>query len=42
MGGIAASDVDVFAVSRDPRAHLLRRPVSAAAPAERHGGLAGA
>src|SRR5215471_8703904 len=25
MGGIAASDVDVFAVSRDPRAHLLRK-----------------
>ena len=25
MGGIAPSDVDVFAVSRDPRAHLLRK-----------------
>ncbi len=25
MGGITASDVDVFAVSRDPRAHLLRK-----------------
>ena len=25
MGGIAASDVDVFAVSRDPRAHLWRK-----------------
>jgi carbamoyltransferase len=25
MGGIAAPDVDVFAVSRDPRAHLLRK-----------------
>jgi carbamoyltransferase len=25
IGGIAASDVDVFAVSRDPRAHLLRK-----------------
>jgi carbamoyltransferase len=25
MGGLAASDVDVFAVSRDPRAHLWRK-----------------
>ena len=25
MGGITAADVDVFAVSRDPRAHLLRK-----------------
>ena len=25
MGGITAQDVDVFAVSRDPRAHLLRK-----------------
>jgi carbamoyltransferase len=25
MGGVAASDVDVFAVSRDPRAHLWRK-----------------
>lgn len=25
MGGIRASDVDVFAVSRDPKAHLLRK-----------------
>jgi carbamoyltransferase len=25
MGGIAAADVDVFAVSRDPRAHLFRK-----------------
>jgi carbamoyltransferase len=25
MGGIAPSDVDVFAVSRNPRAHLLRK-----------------
>jgi carbamoyltransferase len=25
MGGIAAADVDLFAVSRDPRAHLLRK-----------------
>jgi len=25
MGGIAASDVDLFAVSRDPRAHLWRK-----------------
>jgi carbamoyltransferase len=25
MAGIAAADVDVFAVSRDPRAHLLRK-----------------
>ena len=25
MGGVAPSDVDVFAVSRDPRAHLLRK-----------------
>src|SRR3954468_12292669 len=25
MGGITAADVDTFAVSRDPRAHLLRK-----------------
>ena len=25
MGGITAADVDIFAVSRDPRAHLLRK-----------------
>jgi carbamoyltransferase len=25
MGGVAPSEVDVFAVSRDPRAHLLRK-----------------
>ena len=25
MGGLAASDVNVFAVSRDPRAHLWRK-----------------
>src|SRR5882757_2670460 len=25
MGGITPADVDVFAVSRDPRAHLLRK-----------------
>ena len=25
MGGITAADVDVFAISRDPRAHLLRK-----------------
>ena len=25
MGGITASEVDVFAVSRDPRAHLMRK-----------------
>jgi carbamoyltransferase len=25
MGGIAPADVDVFAISRDPRAHLLRK-----------------
>src|SRR5204862_5797892 len=25
MGGIEPADVDVFAVSRDPRAHLLRK-----------------
>src|SRR3954452_18861248 len=25
LGGITAADIDVFAVSRDPRAHLLRK-----------------
>src|SRR5256885_1130884 len=25
LGGITAADVDLFAVSRDPRAHLLRK-----------------
>ena len=41
MGGIAAADVDVFAVSRDPRAHLLRKAlVPAPAPPAGHGGVA--
>src|SRR3954452_1847178 len=40
LGGITAADVDLFAVSRDPRAHLLRKAWFL--PRHRPGGTVGA